>query len=200
MGQRLVLTVTQNGEDIAKIYYHWSAYSISALQEAKNIIDVLYDDTNKIKDLKLRLIKFLEQNGGGIDGGEGSSEWKYIKQLYPKETFKKDGISRNQGLIALSEDGMESMQSWSEGDVYIDLDTDMVTNYVNYTCESIDSYNKDRKEWDEDFEPLTFNDIPVIEYDLTDFSVDDIDYVIMGLESFDGYVCRYKNQIYELIA
>ena len=200
MGQRLIITVNKGGKDIAKIYYHWSAYSISALQETRDIINVLYDDTNKIKDLKLRLIRLCEQNGGGIDGGENSSEWKYIKQLYPKETFKKDNISRNYGLIALSEDGMKNMQTWSEGDIYIDMDIDMVTNYVNFTCESIDSYNKDRKEWDEDFTPKTLNEIPAIENDLTEFSVFDIEDVIYELKSFDGYVCRYRNQIYELIA
>ncbi len=43
MGQRLVVTVNQYGKDIAKIYYHWSAYSLSALQEAREIINVLYD-------------------------------------------------------------------------------------------------------------------------------------------------------------
>ena len=39
MGQRLVITVHAFDEDIAKIYYHWSAYTISAFQEAKDIID-----------------------------------------------------------------------------------------------------------------------------------------------------------------
>jgi hypothetical protein len=39
MGQRLVITVHAFDEDIAKIYYHWSAYTTSALQEAKDIID-----------------------------------------------------------------------------------------------------------------------------------------------------------------
>lgn len=39
MGQRLVITVHAFDEDIATIYYHWSAYTTSALQEAKDIID-----------------------------------------------------------------------------------------------------------------------------------------------------------------
>lgn len=39
MGQRLVITVHAFDEDIAKIYYHWSAYTTSAFQETKDIID-----------------------------------------------------------------------------------------------------------------------------------------------------------------
>ena len=37
MGHRLVITIHAFNEDIAKIYYHWSAYTTSALQEAKDI-------------------------------------------------------------------------------------------------------------------------------------------------------------------
>lgn len=44
MGQRLVMTIRKNGEDICKLYYHWSAYTSSALKEAKKIIDVITTD------------------------------------------------------------------------------------------------------------------------------------------------------------
>ena len=39
MGQRLVITIHAFDEDIAKIYYRWFAYTTSALQEAKDIVD-----------------------------------------------------------------------------------------------------------------------------------------------------------------
>lgn len=39
MGQRLVVTITLMGGDVAKLYYHWSAYSISALEETKKIVN-----------------------------------------------------------------------------------------------------------------------------------------------------------------
>ena len=48
MGQRLVITIHAFDEDIAKIYYHCSAYTTSALQEAKDIIDI---DTYVPKDI-----------------------------------------------------------------------------------------------------------------------------------------------------
>lgn len=200
MGQRLVVTVNQYGKDIVKIYYHWSAYSLSALQEAREIINVLYDDENEEKDLRLRLIRFCESNGGGIDGGENSDEWKRISKMYPNEVFRKEGISRNCGLIALSEEDMEDMQGWSEGDITIILDEDRVINDVNYFYEDIDSYNKDRAEWDDDFERIELEDIPQIRGSLGDFSVFDIDDIITQLMSFSGYTCRDEEGIYDLIA
>ena len=200
MGQRLVITVNQYGEDIAKIYYHWSAYSISALQETRDVINVLYDEENEVKDLRLRLIRYCEMNGGGIDGGENSKEWERITKMYPSETFKKNNISRNCGLIALSEEGMDSIQTWSEGDIYINLDENEVVNFVNYSYESIDDYNTECAEWDDDFEAVTLNDIPYINCNLSCFSIDDIEYMIDELESFDGYVCRDNDTIYGLIA
>lgn len=200
MGQRLVITINQYGEDIAKLYYHWSAYSLSALQEARDIINVLYDDENEEKDLRLRLIRFCENNGGGIDGGENSEEWKRITEMYPNEVFKKDNISRNYGLIALSKEGMENIQTWSEGDIYINLDEDEVINYVNCYYEDIDDYNRYRSEWNDSFKTLILDDIPQIKYDLSNFSVFDIDEVILELRSFNGYVCRNNSDIFELIA
>ena len=47
MGQRLVVTVKSKGEDLAKIYYHWSAYTYSALLETRNIIDCIYNHNDE---------------------------------------------------------------------------------------------------------------------------------------------------------
>lgn len=43
MGQRLVVTVIKDSEEIAKLYYHWSAYTVSALCETARIIDCLLE-------------------------------------------------------------------------------------------------------------------------------------------------------------
>ena len=51
MGQRLVITVRKNDSDIATIYYHWSADSVSALQEVNNLVDYIEDHgIDKLKD------------------------------------------------------------------------------------------------------------------------------------------------------
>ena len=199
MGQRLVITVRSFGKDLAKIYYHWSAYSISALRETKEVIDCLCEDYNVTeKQLQLRLIRLCERNGGGIQAKE--SEFDYIKKLFPGETFKTENYSRNYGLIALSEDGMDDLQSWSEGDICIDVDEDTIHNSVFYCYDSIDEYNADRKEWDDEHEDLDLDDIPDIGCNLECFEFHDIDDVISALCNADDYVVRYGNEIFELIA
>jgi len=197
MGQRLVVTIHNKGRDIAKIYYHWSAYSVSALKEVDEILNCIYDGEDESEsEMLLRLIRFCENNGGGIDGVP--AEIAYIKKLYPGEEFKED-VHRSYGLIALSEGGMAQMQYWSEGDITIDLDEERIDNTVYWSYDSIDDYNKQREEWDDDFEPLTLDDVTDIGYDLGDIAVEDLYDVIAELESVD-WVCRYGNEIFELIA
>lgn len=196
MGQRLVVTINNDGREIAKIYYHWSAYSFSALKRVQSIVNCIYNHNDETeKELLLRLIRFCEANGGGIDGTE--SEIKYIEELYPNEKFKKEGVSRNNGLIALSEAGMHEMQKWSEGDVDICIDKDVIHNTVYYYYDNIDEYNEARKEWDEDFNGLTLEDIPDIGFDLGYIDVAEIDTVVEELYKYDNVV-RYGNEIFEL--
>lgn len=197
MGQRLVITITKNNEDLAKLYFHWSAYTYSALLETKKIIDCIYNHEDETtKEMQLRLIKFLEDNGGGIKGDD--SEFAYIQRMFPNETFKTDGYSRNNGLIALSKDGMQDLQSWSEGDVIINLDDDTVANTVYGWYDDIDEYNEERKDWDDDFEGYSLEDLEDIGCDIGTFNVEDIDYILAKLYDVDG-VCRNGREIFEMI-
>lgn len=199
MGQRLVVTVRSFGKDLAKIYYHWSAYSISALREAKELIDCICEDYHVTeKELQLRLIRFCENNGGGIRAQE--SEFDYIKKMFPGETFKTENYSRNYGLIAISEEGMEDLQRWSEGDICIDVDEDTIHNEVFDWYDGIDAYNEERKEWDDDFEVLSLNDVPEIGCTLESIKFYDIDDVIGALCNADAYVVRHGNEIFALVA
>lgn len=197
MGQRLVVTIRNEGKELCKMYYHWSAYSASALQEVRNIIKKIPENINNERDLILHLIHFCEKNGGGIEGGYGSSEWNYIQSVYPDEEFEGENINRNYGLIAISEDGMADIQNWSEGDVTIDIDEGIVHNEVFYCYNDIDEYKEDYEK-----DSMTLDDIPNIDTNIEEFDVDDIDNVISVLEDVEskGYVCRNGNEIYALIA
>jgi len=195
MGQRLVITVIQNEEDIAKIYYHWSAYSLSALQETREVLDCLLNNDNPIKDLRLRLIRFVESRGGCIDGGSESEEFKAIQEMYPNEKFKSDG-SRNEGLIALTEDGMNSIQSWSEGDVDINLDYGMIYNSV-YWSDDFDYY---KEQWEEERKNLKLEDIPEYNINISEISFNELDNIISFLNKYHGYEYRIGNMVYSLIA
>lgn len=185
MGQRLVVTIERKEQPLAKLYFHWSAYTGDALYVTRDIIHCIYNHEHETdRRMLLRLIRFCEERGGGIDGGEGSEAWKYITTTYPGEKFKSEEISHSDGLIALNEDSMEEMQRYSEGDVYIKLDEDKVDFCVYAGYEELDEYLEIMGE-DEDLEGLTEKDIPYIDYELGYFDVNDIDAIVDAFEKTD---------------
>lgn len=199
MGQRLVVTVNTQGKDLCKMYFHWSAYTTSALYVTKDILECIYNHEDESeREFQLRLIRFCEEYGGGIKNGYDSDEWKHIQSVYPNETFKADGINRNYGLIALSEEGMADLQDWSEGDVCIDLDEEKVYFGVYSEYDSLEEYIEERKEWDDDFKGVELKDIPEISCELGMFNVDDINPIIATLDEVQDWVVRNGNSIYML--
>ena len=199
MGQRLVVSVQNEGKELATIYYHWSAYTVSALYEVSKLAKCIFNHKDETEEeLKLRLIRFCEENGGGINGNP--LEFAYIQKLYPNETFQRENYSRNEGLIDLSEDGRVQSHSWSEGDVEIYIDEERINNGVFGYFSDYDEYCDEVRSWGEDYEDdlMAFENIPDIGYDLGDIAIEDIDKVIKALENTKEHFVRYGNEIYEL--
>ena len=185
MGQRLVVTIHAFNEDVAKIYYHWSGYSISALCEARDIIEnVKYKEATDVKNLQLMLIRYLESYGGGVDSIDRAA----VRQMFPTETFTEE-VNRSYGLIAISDAGMEDLQRWSEGDLTINFDEEEVFNSVwcLETRESLkEMYYGERPKAVKikgNIEEVKFNDL--------DDLARELDKVIRS-----GYVVVYSNGIY----
>lgn len=196
MGQRLVVTVRKNEEDICKIYYHWSAYTMSALDEAKKIVDCIYNNEDETtRELQLRLIRFCEKNGGCIDMAYGGSEAKYIQSIFPEEEFEEDG-SRNYGLIAISQDGMDNLQSLSEGDLTIDLDEERIYNDVLFIYDDNEEEFWENHDWFDEDDRV----IETVGYDISEFDIGELDDVIRELKEVKGFLVRDGYCIYELIA
>ena len=196
MGQRLVVTIRKSEEDICKIYYHWSAYTMSALDEARKIVDAIYNGEDEItRELQLRLIRFCEQNGGCIDGSNDNREVKYIQTIFPDEKFKEDG-SRSDGLIAISQQGMDDLQRWSEGDLTIDLDEERIYNNVLFCYDDCEEEFWESHDWLEEEERV----IEPIGYDISEFDIGELNDVIKELKSVEGDFVRDGYCIYELIA
>lgn len=200
MGQRLVVSVQNNGKELATVYYHWSAYTVSALWEVSKLARCIFNHEDETEEeLKLRLIRFCYENGGGINGNE--EEFKYIESLYPGEVFKRDGYSRNDGLIDLSKKGREETHGWSEGDIEIYIDEEKINNNVFGWWSNYEEYYEEVKSWGEDYidDIVAFEDIPEIGYDLGNIAIEDIDNVITALETAGEHIVRYGNEIYELV-
>ena len=171
MGQRLVITVRKEQEDIAKIYFHWSGYSVSALEETRSLLKDIDTNEEDIKKLQLNIIRACESMGGGIDGGAGSEEFSYVCNIFPNVSFKEDP-NRNCGLVALSENDMEKIQLWSNGNIVIDLDYNRIYNSVLHEYHSLEEYEAETgQSADEVY--CCESDI-----DITDFRMEYIDEVI----------------------
>lgn len=199
MGQRLVVTVETDNKKLCCIYFHWDGYTGNALDDTKKIIDCIYNHKAETEsELLLRLIRFCENNGGGIRGDD--AEFEYIQDLYPNEIFKTENYSRNDGLIALSKDGMTSLESWSEADVFINIDTDQVDFCVYSGYDNIEEYIEERKSWNDEFDESELSNIPTFDFDLGYFNINDIDEIIKGLDvvDYEGVV-KCGDEICELI-
>lgn len=193
MGQRLVITIHAFNEDIAKIYYHWSAYTTSALQEAKDIINNVdwFNSTSK-DELILRITRQLEKCGGGVSIRDREA----FKKKYPNETFNDD-IDRSYGLIAITENGMEELEHRSEGDLTIDFDEEKVYNEVMFTYASDEEFKQGRIDAGFEDDDIDVKNIKKVLLDPTEVHFFALDSAIKTLDGLQ--FCRCFGQIYELI-
>ena len=180
MGQRLVITVkdARNGKDpeyclneICKMYFHWSAYTVDALYTTGEILSRYYSPhyQNVSAHDKIRFIRICEDMGGGIYGPDS----EFVRNNFKLHTFKDPKyISRNDGLIALSPDDKKDMQWWSEGDVEVIL-TDDCNPVINF---QVICYLT-KEEYEEIYEEKPQN-IPVSLVDPYQFRWDQLPYVI----------------------
>lgn len=171
MGQRLVITVRKERENIAKIYFHLSGCSVSALEETMSLLEGIDTNEEDIKKLQINIIRACESMGGGIDGGAGSEEFSYVCNMFPNVSFKEDP-NRNCGLVALSERGMSEMQCWIDKNIVIDLDCNRIYNSVFYEYHSIEEYEA---ETDQSADSVYCYESDI---DIADFRVEYIDEVI----------------------
>ena len=156
MGQRLVVNVIENGKRICAIYYHWSAYSSSAYQEAADLLKIINDGKlkEKYKDVRLRIIRGVE--AGMTNRMFGKNElinenkkitdfWRGIinetglldkddmdaaRNAWPGEDFAvPEHASRSHGIVAIRERTMENYEAWAEGTLDLDLTNGRIRNF-----------------------------------------------------------------------
>lgn len=186
MGQRLVINGIKNHTPIFNIYYHWSAYTETALHETDQLLKYLLRPEN-CGDLVLSAIEYCENSGGGITGDKDFEE---AKRLYPDHNFKTDGISRNDGLIAITAEGMDNNVSWAEETIDIDFDNDLINNNVFWGYDDIDQINEEY-EYDDD-EKLKDSDILVPHISVEQFhfdQIDEVDNILVNNRWFQGDCC-----------
>lgn len=119
MGQRLNVEIVSNGKLLANAYYHWDAYTGISLQRTDDILNKFNEIRESVKDDLNLAIKLLESTGAGINDVERN----YI--LADPELSKylpiNDCVDRNEGILAITKEGMQNTRYWEEGRVTIDI-------------------------------------------------------------------------------
>lgn len=163
MGQRLNIEIHDNGKLLANAYYHWDAYTGTALEHAKTILDNVLN----IKDHSvLSAVRLLETTGAGLT----SKEIDYMKliYLYSDEDFMQ-AFSLNEGFISVSPDGMRDTRYWEEGRVVIDIGTQTM-DFMVYCSVDFGEYEEiyetsplELKEFDVNLGGIPFADFHTLE-------------------------------------
>lgn len=142
MGQRLNIEICNNTRTLANAYYHWGAYTSSALEYTAKIIDAYYNLSDKITDDLELAVKLLEVTGAGVTDEE-KEEIKHDPDFDFSDINFSPAIDRNEGLLAVTEKGMEETRSWEEGRVTINIEE------ANFCFDVVSYYDKD--EYVEDY-------------------------------------------------
>lgn len=161
MGQRLNIEIKENGKVLANAYYHWSGFTSSSLELTELILTNI--NSVKYKDKTVKAIKLLETTGAGLTDIERSFGQKTIKDYSTYDFAECTG--RNDGLISISEKGIEITQLWEDARVEINLDSETVKfdAIQRYTKEeyikNYEDYGKGK--YDElPIHPIKFENIP----------------------------------------
>lgn len=163
MGQRLNIEIVENGVCLANAYYHWSAYTSSAFELAKQIIQAI--PKVKEKPPVMRAIRLLEVTGAKLM----SEEIDFAKKLLLGD-FEK-ATDRNDGLISISEKGIAETRQWQEGAVYIYLDEKRMKFDVLHRTYFFE-YRKSEEKYNG--RKVEINDIPIFDIDFSDIKFDKI--------------------------
>lgn len=160
MGQRLNIEIQRKDKTLANAYYHWSAYSSSACEITKQIVNYINSNQQNSDDV-LYAIRILEHTGAGLTDNS-PSELKMAQNMFPNESFQ-ECKGRNFGLLSITDAGMLETRSWEEGRVTINLDNNTINFavYWEYDPDEEDCYDikPQFEKLDLDLEHLKFNEL-----------------------------------------
>ena len=120
MGQRLNIEIWHGQKCLAAAYYHWSAYTNEAAKLVKKILDA-YHKERSIPNRRYA-VKLLEVTGAALTDEERA----VMLESVHRENDYKPCTGRNDGLIAVTENGINNTRSWEEYRVSIYLDQERI--------------------------------------------------------------------------
>lgn len=196
MGQRLIMCVhdpEDSQKQVLNAYYHWGAYTSSALEIANSFIKT-YDRIEKTGDFTIDCIRALERTGGRVK----SEDQDYIRSL-GYEPLTED-LNRDSGLIALSEKEMTELENWSEGFCDVYFEDQRVVNgccvYFDSLESCLDWYDVTKEEEKGFIKEL--ENYPIID-DISELHFDELEKNIAIITNIvnDGiFMCKTKDGAY----
>ena len=132
MGQRLNIEIKSGDEIIANAYYHWAAYSESAY----NLTKIIVNEFDNVKDMDKfgQAIALLQKTGSGVDNGD----FAIAKSKLPEDFQLIRATNRNNGITSISEEGMTETRNWEESRVTIDLDSKTIDFDVFWKLDDVE--------------------------------------------------------------
>ena len=127
MGQRLVIlnstpfVQTDDQLDTSAIYYHWSAYTDSAVVQITNLRDSVEDYYNKYYNSTSNRLDFFNLaclNAVSGIAPQYEESVRYIESL-TNQPYDSSHVNRNDGMIGFTPTDIDHILDWSEGTVDI---------------------------------------------------------------------------------
>lgn len=166
MGQRLNLEIWNNGKVLANAYYHWSAYTSSAAEIVDKALAAA-KIIHKKGNILLYAIRLLEATGAGLT----EEERQHIQERAAfKDCDFKECEGRNEGLIAITEEGIKDTRMWEEGTARIYLDEKRISFDVFFKQHCLE-WEKDQRDYGEEI--TDHKTLQVVDFDLDDIKFDD---------------------------
>lgn len=189
MGQRLNIEIWDKGQVLANAYYHWSAYTLEALKLLEKIITNI-DNLVECDNDRLKAVWLLQLTGAGLTQEE-------LSTIYCKGfTGITECNGRDEGLIAVSDKGIQETRYWEEdrATIYLDerrIDFDVVLKEPRW------EYDKEREEYGNP----KFSELPIIEWNLNDIKFENFENFFAFMEEMEHYGnVRFRTKQYPCMA
>ena len=196
MGQRLVILnstpfiQTNDQIDTSAIYYHWSAYTDSAVVEITNLRDSVeeyYDQYYNSTSNRLDFFNLACLNTISSIAPQYEESIKYIESL-TNQPYDSSHVNRNDGMIGFTPTDIDHIQDWSEGTVNINWVFDE-NGYPDFE-KSTFCYESLVNSWDiEEFKDA---------FDKTDSDVEKIKKIKLNIDLYDIPLSE-SNTLYDKI-
>lgn len=192
MGQRLVISIRKDGEELANAYHHWAGYTEDTMELVSKCLVGYEDYHNQVKgsDPMLQAFYMLSASGAGFTDGFCEEERAIAKEMYPTMAFNV--ADRNQGLISISKEEKEKAINISDAYVEIDIDRGIVD--FSLACDNYGDNPDGVKRDGGDLE-----NIPVLDYDLNAIAFADWDSFCDDLGMVHGFFLDRTDCYYETI-